>query len=699
MDIENLTDSLSSSLKKAQGPQIQDIDAANRVFRTMVNDGMSRAFETNKQILAQIFDTIDMLQTQMLESENQTNFVSLAEIYERLEENHINLGGRGRFPDREQFAYYLAILASEEPPFLHTLREFVMGDEGLRVKTSYVGPSNRFPDIAVRAYSAANKRTALLLNQARKGTELFLDWEQVQKTIETRGLEAAGLKRERIDHVLKGLFLRPTKDKDYNNLAARINGEIQQWIYLPLMQQLRGEKIVIVLTVDDLRNSSNAELKKLSPLMFLNNPARIEQRYLHLCGILMDSPISKQLDPALMAAAEKNRDAPETFLQSAGPMAMDLLEKLKKGLGLAQPFLDVAVEAGKLAEWFRMQAKQKEQQTELNELQAAAEKIKKYGNLLDVRNEKRLGIKERHIRFFLEDRVPGILATTVPYMTYDPNFDLKEFDAIYLIFKDRNVIARAVDNALEVYNKVGDDYLLHMLEKLLRLEKTSEQQLKQYVPPVHLVRLKDALKHAYVRYLPFFTRMFMRLLSSEPTPDQIRQAKQNRMQNDAEVIRRIKERTLSSEKRQATREVKARARRSLAEHAADVSPVQRAEILAKLKPFLDDRWARGDFPTHDQIVRQNDLGSPIVLENFLKTADKGDPAFEIVSITAEGRQVYATRAYLEKNRDAVIEHCEKVVQQQLEASGSPDVDERSRAAAGRIRRFHTAILQHVQKLF
>ena len=700
MDLDNLTDSLSSSLKKAQGPQMLDLDSANRVFRTMVNEGMSQGFDVNKPFLSQIFDMMDRLQTDLLENDaNANSFLSLGDLYDRMEENHINLGGRGKFPDRERFAYYLAILATEEPPFLHTIREFILMDGQLRVKTSYVGPSQRFPDIAVKAYSAAIKRTTLILNQARKSGELFIDWDQAMRTLKSGGIEGMGLRRERVDHVLRGLFLRPSKDKEFTSLAGRINGELQQWLFMPLVQQLRNESVVIVIGLDDLRASGKPELKQLGNLIYLNNPQRLSQRFLHLCQLLIDTSLNSKLDAAMLSQAEKNRDDPETFLEHAGPMAEELLSRVKSGLSLAQPFLDVAIEAGKLAEWFRLRAKQQQAETELNELQVVVQKIKKFGNFLDVRNERKLGIKDKYVRFFLEDKVPGILATTVPFMKYDPNFDPTEFESIYVIYKDRAITGNAIDNAVDVYQRAGDDYLLHVLDKLLGLDTVPDAQLKMYVPPVHLVRLRDALKRSYIKYLPFFPRIILRLLSSEPSEEQVVRAKKQLLARDVEKIQRIKERSFRSEKREADRQVKARARRSLADGAADVSPVQRAEILGKLKPFLDGLWDRGEFPTRKQIVQNGELGTPIVLENFMKVVDKGDPANEIAMIPAEGSKVYGTRAYLEKNRDAVIARCEKVIAQELEATGQAGIDETTRARANRRRRLHTAVMQHVQKLF
>ena len=686
--------------EESQGPEVRDLDQVQRVFSTTANQSVTEDFLDHKDFLGQVYETIQGL-VQLNMDKGNLEFPLAALVFKTLEGKRRDMGVRTNMPPPEEFARYLAILAAQSPPFIHTLRELVFEGGGIKVLTRYVGANRKVSDIVRGAYRAAEQRTALMISELTKNSSIYNNWEDLFRELSEKGTPVGvDLTRDRADSIFRRLYLRTSTDNnEYRERVAFINKEIQRWIYTPLLKRLKKNNIVVVISCADIRNSGREGFERIGDLIYLNNPERIQERAFYFCQALSLPAFKQHVDIQITSQARSKLDEPREYIEIHAPMIQDLLIRIRAGMDLHPELRNVVIEAAKLTTWIQEHERQERLREELEEVKRIIQKVKARGNLVEVMRKNRPQFEEKYIRFLLEGKVPGVLACTVPFIRYHPKLKLGEMEQVFAIARERKIVGNAIDQAIELYEKSRDDFLLRVLEHILVLDKLPDDQLKEYVPPVHLVRLREALKFAYVRYLPWYSRLWVFLKGSELDSGAMAEVKQGLNSKAAVKIVGARNKNLKQDKKEAKRQVREMAGRSLADQASEVSPIDRTEAIKSIKAYLEEEWEKYNFPFKNDLARAGVGGSGFVLTSVLEELDRGGGVDELVSIPIEGnRSVYGSREYIERHRDEIIEYCERS-QEETAGMFSSEVSEVARLAAGKNRLIYSAIMDYLSRNF
>lgn len=643
-------------------------DTAARVLSPLNLDhgySVTPDFTARKRSLAQIYETIQRYLMGMARR-SESYYPSTDDVFEDLQVYKRTISDRVPMPSREVLEDELLLLAVQSPPFIQVLRELECDPTGrLSVVTRYSAPTEKHQDKVQVSFQAVVRNSAeafkLFVAQNRKQ----FPWEM--ELVRGQAAEEPDLRPGRVDRLLRMLFVTPTRSLSAESAAGlkRVNHDIQRRIILPCLQQLLRDQTIISLSCKELRVSSIPGAERFTDLIFPSDDEALERRFRIVCGMLESPRIRGLLDSSLLADIEQQRAelGDHRYFARIGRALLDRAVADGAANPIPAGVLDAAVEAMKLGDRRHESEEARRREDEVDAVRSILERLEKQGSVYRARHGDKVLVPDRYLRLALADRLPGVLACTEPFLDLRGRAlppSLSVFTSVYLLLRDRRVVAQAIDSALEVFEKSGDSFLLHILENVLGLGVRNDREMKEFVPPLHLEKLRAALKRAYARDLPWWQRMWMLLSSAEMSDgrmtalrDQRRTEASRRIQTVA--VREEKAATASAQKeirRVARERVEAQTREAQAPTASE----EDRQALSGIRDVLRACWEKTEPPTREEVLARMKADWRDAARRVLELAVVGAASVRpVVSIKPDhGEPFFADDSYLREHRERLV---------------------------------------------
>jgi len=591
-------------------------------------------------------------------------------------------------PSEEQLHKYCICLAAQNPPFLHILRELkVQDDARLGFITRYVAPTDKHTDKVIVGYRSTLQTSIQQLKAALIKDGFGTDY--VSAFAGARSIAEAPLFTGRADFALRRMYL---DEKSFSHIGQhdianirRVNQELYKRLYRPLLLQAIRDRLLVNLSCEDIRSAGFPGADRIFDIVLFAETKDLRNRYTALIAFLKPDYLEHRVSGEQIATVQAKRKSGEICEYDCNEeIARMFYEACIREAGPDLREVQFAVEIMKLSDWARQSERQEQKQSEARELKDVVDKIRQAGGLVRYRDKKQ-GLSEQLARQMLKGRIPGVLAVTEPRIPPEQigsDLDLHQFDNVWLIAKDRQVTAKAIDKAIEHFESQEDSYLVRVLEEILGVGRVSEAELKNYVAPVFLGKLRHALRRAYAQYLPWWSRLFLTLTSSELSEERMQRIKAELRSREERRLGRFKQTADVSARKQAQADVRKLARERAADGDRSASTSQGTEgadvggggqlgpaegqALEQIRDYLDRSWDRGQYPTREDLASLAAGADAGGVNKVLGLIDVGAASVkEVARIPVSGdADVYATRSYLQKNRAELMERCELKLQEE-----------------------------------
>lgn len=612
---------------------------------------ISPDFAVNIRILGQIYETLQKYLTGIYRR-GSGQYPTVEEVYKDLQMYRMSVSDKSAMPAPEQFERLLHILATENPPFIHLIRQ-LQPESGGRVSfvTYCVAPTQKHPDKVAMAYQLSMNQCAAILKELNENNAFAFNEKEYTGDGPPIGMK---VRSGRVDALFRGFYLtekfsQSVEGADVTRIR-KINDLIRKYTITPLLQLLIKEKIVLALRSEDLRTSGNQALARAPDFYYFNNLTDLLKRLETGGRILAGSEMRVYLnDPERDSLDQQRKElGEEEYFYTLA----DLFLK-RSGSGLPDVAAELATEVLKLSDWARSREKLKKKEDEEKELRELLDRIRSAGSIYRAKSPREMYVKEKFLKLFLSGRAPMIIATTEPFAGFpvpdrlSPSF----FDSIFLLFKDRAVTAKAIETAVELFEKSTDTYLLRTLENMFGLSRTVDPEIKKYIAPAYFDMLRDALKKAYFQMLPWYERFWLWITSSEISAGRMRQIYSAQMKSERRKLEYMTQETEKQDNRDARSQIQSLAR-SRVEADDDFS---KSEILKTVISFVDRQWQNDRFPGRADLLKyfKSELEQ---VSRILDLVDVGGQSVKpLIRISVPGSDpIYANRSYLSVHTEELI---------------------------------------------
>ena len=675
----NKENQAEGGISSRQPKFVQDPDTAARIFSQIQVDYGFKVpddFLANVKILGQIYDTIQ----KYLEAGNRKSdsaFPDMESLYSDLQLFKRTVSDKAPMPDKANFEMLLYMLAAQHPPFIHVIRELYVNQKGdLAVSNRYAAPTPDKLEFVQLAYkeNLLNCTTSIRGFLTRNRQNFSWEKEMHQFSI----MDNIDLKQGRVENFLKVLYVRNIPELEMTagilgHLKA-INESIQKRILIPLIQRLVKANLVTALPTNDVRTSGIPGTEKFPDILLIQEESFIQRRFNMVTSILDEKYCRKYQDETsrqVMESRLKNDEMTreEFYLQLSEAM----YARYRDQGGIPEKLLEPIVETMKLSGYKAISEKSRQQETEKDDLENILEAVRKQENVFRAKDKGKLFISEKYLKWILKGRVPALLAGTNPAddMSKPGAGDPAIYDNIYLLYKDRKITANAVETSVDLYESTDDTVLLWAVENLLDINRKSDMELKAYVAPMYLERLRHAVKKSYERFLPWYHRIYLILTSSEMSESTSQQLAFKLRKRDEAILKTRRKVTDTEEIKQGKKQVRKLAKERLKDkEAEEKSPDRKADprrsqqipdevIVKKILEYLDKAWARGMFPRKENITNpfKPELHEKVV--SVLNLVDVGGASVKSIRAidTGDGR-IYVGEAYIKENQEEILQRCQ-----------------------------------------
>ena len=687
------------SVRESAEPPAMPTEVSERIFRLqgVTEESLTPDFMEQRSLLGLIYDASTQL-IRVLYEKGVTDNPTVGELRETLKTARRSPTEQARLNDPTELGKLLILLAGQMRPLLHVVPELTFGVDGFGVVQRVVLPMRLREEPLRRAYRQAVDRSVIAVREAISSGELKTDWEVVERALE-RGtsLEDIEFLGERLDGSLRTLFIRPpANDANLAGHAQVVNEVRRKFLFGPLVQSLRQSDMVTVVDCSDLRGASGA-FRRSRDLIYVNQPDLLAERLNRLCDLLSSDLFGAWVKSDERRDLRARRSNLPDFIMQSRKLAGRLIEFLEaKALdGMPPRHMDILVEVSRLGELvhnFEQQAKVREEFEELREI---VERIRKHGSLLEIKSGDRLLFSEKYTTMLLEGRVSQVLAGTTPAIPYEPGMELALFESIYAIVRHPGATGVAIERALELFQQSGDDSLLFVLEHVLRIDQEPEAELKSYIPPVLLYRLREALQKAYARSLPPLRRFWLSLTSRELSPDQLRNLKRTRRAAEKERFRARRSAGVERERQRVEKRQKAGGKQRIADELKSEK-----SAFAEVRRRIQRSWQKGGLPDRNDIREHVSSGAAYYVDRIFKGIAANDQRYQaVISIPVpEEEPIFAEKAYLLKHRERLLADLQKKLAGVTRQVADPAIKGRAGDEARRLYRTYGALIEEIERL-
>ena len=571
-------------------------------------------------------------------------------------------------PTEEEMLNQVMILAGQKIPFIHVLRELVPDKGNFSFETTLVAPTIKHEDKVVVSYraivNAANNNIRSIMSKVLTQTEYI---NLLNKEIQNPDIE---MRKGRMDYELRKIYLDKSLLKNvfanYKGYVTKINKNIFQRIYRNLVLEGLRTNTLLSFNCDDVRKISDLSADQYFDIIHFSEANYLHQRYKTLCNLFSPDFFGSFWDAAEETSLRNKKENDEIDEKQYYFELSQLI--LSKSRGCKPPLpphlINLLFEVIKLSQWQNVHSANVERQKKQLELNDLGEKLKATGNLYNLQDKKWLQTSPQLFTQLLQGKVSNILACTEPYIApekINPEFDASAFDLdIFLILKDKNIIAKAIETVEKLYKKKGDIYLLRIIENILQYHTAPRSKLMEYVAPLYLKRLDYIVNDSYKRYLSWWARLYFKLFSKELSISKLRSLRRMlEKQQSIDMKRRMAKQKLYTPVRRhpkkSTLEIKQVASSSSHKRENVEQSEEERSLITQICKFLDTQWQKGKYPTRSQLFNLAE-GQTDLLQHVLSFANvQAVSARSIVNISVHGMDdIYASRDYLKENRTSLI---------------------------------------------
>lgn len=648
---------------------------AGRIFSSQGSYGpeMSADFRTNVKQLSMVYEAIQRYLTGVFRRED-VFYPELQDVSKDLLIYKRSISDKIPMPNDEDLAKQCLCLAAQNPAFIHVVREVAPNAKaGISFVTRYVAPTDKHTDKVIVGYRSTIQTSLRVMKAVIETAEFGYDYATLFQGVAS--VSELPFQQGRADFVLRGMYvdeksLGAVTQADIVNIR-KVNQEIYKRLYRPLLIQAVRDRLLVSLSCDDVRKAGFTGADKVYDVVLFAKTGEIQNRFAALSQFVSPQYMGDWMPADAVTALAKQQKAGEiSNYEYYSKLAGLAYEKLSRVSEPPIREVQLAVEVMKLGDWLKQFSKHQAKTSEQNELRDVVAKIKAFGNLYRTRNNRSISINETFLRMMLQGRVPGIIACTEPFLDASEisnEVDLDLFDNIHIIYKDRQITAKAVDMAIELFEKTEDTYLLRMLENVFGVFRLPDAKIKEYLAPVYIDRLRRAVRKSYVKHLPWWSRLILLLTSSEISDASLARIRGNLQTEEDRRLLRIRggsaETTETEKKKQARQEVRKLARqRAEDSEAVQTLGTEENKLFETMKSKLNQAWERGRYPIRDDLEKMGDAANKL-----LDMVDVGAASVRgIVRIPIQGyHHVYGSREYLAQNRDEIIRRCEEKLKEDV----------------------------------
>jgi hypothetical protein len=299
--------------------------------------------------------------------------------------------------------------------------------------------------------------------------------------------------------------------------------------------------------------------------------------------------------------------------------------------------------------------KQDQVETDRQEMQKLLQLLKQQKGVFRAKSGHRLTVNERLLDFLVRGLFSGILIGTEPaFASGAKNLSSKDFQSVYLLLKDREATARAIDQAEELHEKTQDVVLVRLIEQMTAFHEKSEAELKEIIAPAYIEKLRRLVATTYLPQLPLFQRLWLTLKGRLPdSHTQKRLWEQYIAQSTRLTSKRSGITGAGSGK--AVEEVQGGPRQNKLDERMQIVLGRMADIAAVL-------WEKGQFPDRKAIMTslpsQEDRSIAERLFGFIRAGAASTR--DIIEIQVPHREaIYASRRHFENNLSALRERFQR----------------------------------------
>lgn len=652
---------------------------ADRIFSSQGSYGannLSADFREQVKALSQIYQAIQRYLTGVFRRDD-IFFPEIQDVSKDLTIYKRSISDKIPMPTDEQLEKFCICMAAQSPPLIHILRELEPAPDapeksGIQFMNRFVAPTDKHEDKVLVGYKSTIQSSLRTLKAIIENKSFGHDYGTLFHG--TQRVADLPLHLGRADQALRSMYI---DEKSFQALTSaelgnirKVNQELYKRLYRPLLTQAVRDRLLLNISCDDIRKAGFPGADKVFDIVLFAKTSEIQNRFASICAYLkpefMGDWMSAETYNELGAKRKAGEISESEYFSS---LAESVYRKLIALPEVPQRELLLTVEILKLCQWYRSFEKQQTKKSEQNELKGVLAKLKAFGGVYRIRNNRSITIGEDLLRMMLRGKIPGVLACTEPYMrpeevTNDTNLEI--FDNIHVIYRDRAITAKAVETAADLFERSNDVYLLRVLESLFGIFRESDPTIKHYLAPVYIEKLRHMIRRSYTRYLPWWSRLILFLTSSE-----INEARMARIRGklEAESDRRLArlrgaaEPTQKQESQKAQAEVRKLARqRSEEGDAVQKLGTQENKTFEALRTDLNTAWDRGNYPVRAAVQKMGRGASREDVERILGMIDvEAASVREIVRIPISGYEhLYASREYLMHNRDTLIESFESL---------------------------------------
>ncbi len=656
MALENISNNLSTL----------DPATARKMFvsTSMESENADEAFTKNLRNLSMIYEALQNSLTG-IGNKNTLHYPTIQELNRYLAIYKRSISDRSPMLTDTEILQNALILCAQRNPFMHILRRGKSTKNGLVFETSLVAPTEKNLNKVSNAYKTIVEECGSALRKINEKDFENTILRELQNSLESRQPE---VRIGRVDHILRGCYLNeknigviPSDSKKHIQIVNQI---IFDNIYKPVIMNGIRSQILVSFPCNDLRKDSGIHEKCFYDIVHFADAEYIKRRLIVLSKFLNHSVFTHYWDSNAETILKHSLDVDEiTQDEYQKKISEGVLSAIKKSQEKIPPYLiHLVTEIIKLIEWkqnYNIKIEKDRKQSSLNALVSI---LKKSNDLYQTRNKKWFSENSEMILLILRNKIPGIMGCTDPYINpfqMDANFNYSKNDlTMFFLLNNRNAIGNAIKNAIKAYEKNGNNFLLHVLENILRIRTEEREEVKKYVPPVYLDQLEEALEKSYLPHLPWWARVYSFLLYN----GKLTSAQKKKIKDSIEEVSK-KTIEINYNKKDVPKpksfETKTEFRKEMKRLQEGQSPEEKV-LIKKCCLFLDDQWDKQIYPTKDDVL--NLAGAQVKLMRkilgFVQV--RATSGRQIVSIFVNGLgEIYASENYLMKNNDKLTTFFEK----------------------------------------
>ena len=632
--------SFDQTIRFLSNPKASDVRASGDIFE-------------HGRMLSLIYDSIQRL-TDANRARIKSYYPTDKEIYEDIQLRKRAISDRAPMPPHGEMMKVCLMMAELNPPPLYILREYSVVEGRLRFITKFVASTEHESGNRVSngLYHVIHNTMATI-----KTHLIGMDFNrplQEKIAVFSRLEDLPGIVRlGRVDQILSDIYLRKSDleapdEKDLMRLQ-KVNHFIREHVFRPILVELTKSRITVKVGLDPLRKSTG---RPLPDVILFNNLNSIRFRSKMIVDLLVTKPVLKAVEAVMPQGfsllAEK--DDREKISQS---VAEKVVEAAKTRLELPDTLVEICAERIALDAYMKDLEKQEQVETDRQELQKLLQLLKQQKGVFRAKSGHRLTVNERLLDFLVRGLFSGILiGTEPPFASGATNLSSKDFQSVYLLLKDREATARAIDQAEELYEKTKDVVLVRLIEQMTAFHEKSEAELKKIIAPAYIEKLRRIIATTYLPQLPLFQRLWLTLKGRLPDS---RTQKRLWEQYIAQSTHTTSKRSGITGAEKALEEVQGGPRQNKPDERMQIVLGRMADIAAML-------WDKGQFPVRQSLIAslpsQEDRAVAERLFGLIRAGAASTR--DIIEIQVPHREsIYASRKHFENNLSALRERFQR----------------------------------------